>query len=811
MRTKNGEDKMKNIIMYCKDTELEFALLNLSTYKSERKIMYVDGIEHSSMKYGIEIYPIKTIEKTIKDFNEDDQIKIIHTNSIMLEEGEESEKSLNNQNTVYINSDSKLKKILKNNDTFDKCNLLNVEFSASVLFTDEIEADLKSYNEEEDLFIEKRNLSYFILYLIKSGKCKHKKKSILYAKTHENQKKKDIELPMYNFVYLGEYVPWLELNDSAYGMNHNSTLNILYFNYWYEKVLDMDIDLELKLKYSKIKTQNDKIISAYLQSALYEKKQLELKTKKQEKFIQKITSEKSFINKGNKRMRKSNFHNKLLKSTFKFNKLWLFTSLKIEKNNKVQLEYGDLKVKPKIKIPYYKKNGYIFYIILFTLSIKNIIANSEINTLFYLKVKGKKKYLFEKRFKQIENINYIRTIFYTRDEIYYLRNGFDGRVIMQKKNRLYFENKKNLKYSKKAFKNSERKKPQNIVLYEKNGEHMEESAYRLFKELYKHDKVYFVLHKTSPKYEEAKAKYGEKIIEPSEKKYYDIIFNTKYFIGTESPVHIIGIRSYNKYVRTKIMNKSADFIFLQHGITYSLSLEGNARNLFKKNSPLNMQRIVVSSEKEADHWKEYGGFTDENLYKTGMVTFDGKKINEDADKLTIFLTWRPWEEAIEKIEDTTYGQDIIAMIKKIQENELLEAKTQVILHPKFKDKKVPEILKKYVTFESIDELMNHTDTLITDYSSICYDAFYRGSKVIFWWNRNQENMEKYNNKIMLTENNIFGDYVYSNDNIVEVIEKNYGNKQTMQNILKYKEINEFTDDQNMQRLLYCLKQDGIIK
>ncbi len=802
----------KNVITYCTETELEVTLLNLCSYKADKKKIYVKNIEKKTKKYGIEIIPLKNIYDIKNDFSDDEIVQIVHKDSMMINDKEDNFYNENflNGKLIYINSDSNYEKVINKNETFDNCNVLFMEFHSSLLFNDFFDEYVTKFESYDDLFIDKNNFIYFILFLLKEKQCKAEKKSILFSKNYKNQKKKDNTLDFYNFVFLGEYKPWINLEKSAYGMTHDSMLNILYFKVWYDKLEHSDVDISVKEKYDNLQKVNEAIAYKYFENMIYEKSIIESKLAKVNNFVQKITSEKSFVSSGNKKMKKSNFDNKLLKSKFTKKDLWLYVSLKVKNNSKIVMEYGGYRFQPKHTITYYKKNNNCYIIAVFKLNIDIMKSKSSINTQFIVNINEKKKYLFAKKFKQLDNINNIRTILYEEEEIYYLRNGFDGRVIMQKKPRLYFENADNLKYSKKIYKNRKDSAKKYIVLYEKNGEHMEESAYQLFKRIYSNEKVFFVLHKSSPKYEEAKKEYGNKIIEPSEKRFYDIILNANYFIGTESPVHIIGIRSYNKYIRRKIMDKSAKFIFLQHGITYSLSLEGNARSLFKKNSSLNLQRIVVSSEKEADHWKAYGGFSDNNLYKTGLVTFDNKKIDTDANKITIFLTWRPWEEQFESIEKTTYGQDIIDIITEIQKNKRLEENTQIILHPKFKDKKVPKILEKYVTFESIDQLMNKTDTLITDYSSICYDSFYRGSKVVFWWNRNEENMKKYQNKIMLTENNVFGDIITNNEMIVDVLEQNYQKNQTNDNIIKYKKINEFSDDKNMDRLLYCLKKDGII-
>src|SRR5574344_1432647 len=92
-----------------------------------------------------------------------------------------------------------------------------------------------------------------------------------------------------------------------------------------------------------------------------------------------------------------------------------------------------------------------------------------------------------------------------------------------------------------------------------------------------------------------------------------------------------------------------------------------------------------------------------------------------------------------------------------------------------------------------DDILKKTKVMITDYSSISYDAFYRGANVIFYWGEKDECLEKYgpSSKLMLNEDNAFGDICYDNGELESVIRKNYEEGHRKKYIDQYREIVEF--------------------
>lgn len=111
-----------------------------------------------------------------------------------------------------------------------------------------------------------------------------------------------------------------------------------------------------------------------------------------------------------------------------------------------------------------------------------------------------------------------------------------------------------------------------------------------------------------------------------------------------------------------------------------------------------------------------------------------------------------------------------------------------------------------------DELLRDAKVLITDYSSIAYDAFYRGANVIFYWEELEACLEQYGErtKLMLNEKNCFGDICYNAKELNRVFTENYENAQNEQYISNYKKIVTFDDGENTERLLKALREDEII-
>jgi CDP-glycerol glycerophosphotransferase (TagB/SpsB family) len=353
------------------------------------------------------------------------------------------------------------------------------------------------------------------------------------------------------------------------------------------------------------------------------------------------------------------------------------------------------------------------------------------------------------------------------------------------------------------------------LLYEKLGDKYEESASVLYEKLIDlgYNNSYFLLSKKAREHFDIDEKYKKNLIEEHTFKHYLYFFSAKTFLGTESLPSAFEIRTVSKLAMVYMRySKYYNFVFLQHGVMYAVALESETRegfrygNWFQKST-----KIVVSSEAEAQHFITQGNYPRESLYLTGLPKFDRSTLNEDADQITIMPTWRNWEY-VEMNNDptkTTYYKMLLDIYNNVP-NEL-KPKTSILLHPSFRGKLKGTPLESMIKEEyNYNRILQKTKLLITDFSSISFDAFFRGSNVIFWWKDKDMTMLKYQGKLMLTEENIFGDIFKAGDSLAELIQNNYSNKQPEQYKEKFSKLIDFSDRENTNRLVEKLKIDGYL-
>ena len=356
-----------------------------------------------------------------------------------------------------------------------------------------------------------------------------------------------------------------------------------------------------------------------------------------------------------------------------------------------------------------------------------------------------------------------------------------------------------------------------ILLFEKESSRYEESASVLYEKLidqgYKN--CYFILDKNYSHFNEIKPPYTNNLIYKGSFKHYFMFFKSKTFLGSEALVHSVDLRVANKHALKKLAQKDIDYVFLQHGVMYMVSLDSESRTFFKPKKTIGKFRVVVSSKEEARHFTELGNYDPETIYISGLPKYDRNVLNEDANKITIMPTWRPWEynEARFDFLSTKYYKMIERIFNSIPKE--LHKNVVILPHPLFwnavKDADFP--LRMYLNVDSkYDDILKETKVFITDYSSIAYDAFYRGSNVIFYWEEKDECMENYgpSTKLMLNESNAFGDICMNTDDLGKVFQSNYENGQKEIYKKNYKNIVQFHDGKNTERLIEMMKKEEII-
>lgn len=358
----------------------------------------------------------------------------------------------------------------------------------------------------------------------------------------------------------------------------------------------------------------------------------------------------------------------------------------------------------------------------------------------------------------------------------------------------------------------------NVNLYfEKDASYANESGFATFEEVKRNEKIKsinkYVIDGTSNKYKKIKEKYGKDIIKRFSFKHYLYIFLSTNFISSELSNHVLSVRVYNYLLSEKI--RQTPLYFLQHGIMFAKPVDNPmALGFHKENQTNNLIKSVVSSDLESKEFYKMG-YTDADLMKTGLPKLDKSHLNPEADKIAFMPTWRYWEEGSivnGELENTTYYKTLIEFITTFEEAGLLD-RLLLVPHNKFADY-LNENFQEYEGIISTNptEALKHSVIFITDFSSIIYDATYRGAFPIFYWKEKDYLIQQYKSIPPVNEENAPGKIAKTNEELIsivkEAINNNYKIPEDVQE--KYLRINEFNDNKNTERVINELQSLNVL-
>ena len=349
-----------------------------------------------------------------------------------------------------------------------------------------------------------------------------------------------------------------------------------------------------------------------------------------------------------------------------------------------------------------------------------------------------------------------------------------------------------------------------IVFWEKRCSRYEESGSVMFEKCIDEGltNARYILDFNSPDYKRVPEKYRKYLVDRHSMMHYMLFFGAKTMISSETITHIMDVNSSNGKVRQWLRETPVRYAFLQHGVTYMTRIDrpGFSRgNGFAKHC-----KFVVSSELEAEELLKYGGYRRENLIMSGIPKFDRAIRKEDADKIMIMPTWRGFEWNVIRTDLTksTYYRFIKRILKAIPEE--YHDRIVVMPHPLVREFfKNDETLSRYYDPDrSHDQVLQETEVLITDLSSISYDAFFRGAKVIFDWEELSDTLDKSGMVSMMTEDLVFGDVIYDTNKLESLLPEIYGKPQRKEHQQRYRKIVAFDDRKNTDRCFKALKEAG---
>ncbi len=355
------------------------------------------------------------------------------------------------------------------------------------------------------------------------------------------------------------------------------------------------------------------------------------------------------------------------------------------------------------------------------------------------------------------------------------------------------------------------------LFFEKQASKADESGYRLFEKVKEEkgntSKNVFILDESSSSFKKMKQKYKSDLIKRFSFKHYLSIFNADYFLSSDLSNHVINDRIYINEIMEKV--KDVPLIFLQHGIMFAKPVENPLGKIFYKDySQYNIYKNVVNSKLEAQEFYKMG-YSDKDLFYTGLATFDYAKLDKTSNKIVYMPTYRYWEEGMiynGDIEKTTYFQSILKVILAFEKANM-KNRLVVVSHNKFAEY-INESLSDYsdLIAPNPSEALKVGRIFITDYSSAIYDAIYRGAYPIFYWEDKEYLIQKYEANPPVNEQNAPGKIAYSIESLIEEViyaeENNY--KVSAEHKEKYLKINAFNDNKNTQRIIEHLKSNDIL-
>ncbi|MBR0469106.1 MAG: CDP-glycerol glycerophosphotransferase family protein [Mogibacterium sp.] len=417
-------------------------------------------------------------------------------------------------------------------------------------------------------------------------------------------------------------------------------------------------------------------------------------------------------------------------------------------------------------------------------------------------------------------------LFIHDDVTFYFRQNKYNRLVLTVRDTNRYDDPEEQKRLERAAKNAAALKDLDIIfMYEKHCAKYEESASVLYEKLIDMgcDNAFFVTDTSLPAVQALPEKYKKNLIEKDSDRHLEYFFASEKFISTETLEHALQLRVANKAAMDKINKDPLSYVFLQHGPTYMISLNKENRSGFLKKPWLKLHKTVVSSELEAQHFIELGGMERDDLYITGMAKFDRAFRNEGADRIVIMPTWRRWElnQAREDITQTGYYRMMRLMYDSVPDD--LKDKVVILPHPLMAERfrgiaesgfsEDAEMCERILVTESYENVLRDTEVLLTDYSSISYDAYYRGAKVVFYWAEKDECMTHYgeDTKLMLNMDNVFGPVAVNGEDITAAVKECYGAPQRQDYLERYRKIIEFHDGRNTERIIEHLIADGVIE
>ncbi|MCT3053866.1 CDP-glycerol glycerophosphotransferase family protein [Leuconostoc mesenteroides] len=273
------------------------------------------------------------------------------------------------------------------------------------------------------------------------------------------------------------------------------------------------------------------------------------------------------------------------------------------------------------------------------------------------------------------------------------------------------------------------------LVFEKLSERAQESGFAYFNYVRSHypkEKLYFLIKQGAPDFE--KIKNSRHIVLYGSFRHFYLLHRAVLFVSSETPGHAYFWRE-NMGITANVV-RTKPYIFLQHGVLGFKKLD----NIFYGDRLTAPTLLITSSQFEHNIVTTKLGYDPHRVPVTGLARWDMIDLEQERlskrDKILLFYTWRPWLDDVseDKFRESAYFQHLNNILISFNDS-MLDKKIILMMHPKVRatmDKKLLSQVKLWTNEDGpLNELLTTVAAIITDYSSLSWEAYYREIPVIF--------------------------------------------------------------------------------
>ncbi len=318
-----------------------------------------------------------------------------------------------------------------------------------------------------------------------------------------------------------------------------------------------------------------------------------------------------------------------------------------------------------------------------------------------------------------------------------------------------------------------------VVMYEKHGNTAQDNGYQLFRYCMDHNvekrinaNIYYVMDKESPHFNRV-ARYKKNLLYFGSFKHMVYMIASRLLVSSEQSPHSYVWLANNSIILKIVKNKK--LIYLQNGVT---AFRRDRDIPAKSEMPVPFKRFITTSKAETEIVHKYLGYRYDEISDIGFPRWDYlDDKSQDGNELLFIPARRDWVDNSGELEESEYFREYIKLLNSKRLYDILseyDLRVNFYVHPKYLarlDSFTPNDRINIVSDEiPLNELVMRCKLLMTDYSSVAWDAFYMGKPVLFY----QFDYDRYSRmqgSYIDMRKDLFGDRSTTLDGLCDDLEK----------------------------------------